>query len=148
VEPSRIVLEITEGVLLEATDHTGAILEAIRAMGFKTALGDFGTGYASLAYLCNFKFDKIKIDRTFVSSVSTVDASRRIVQSVITLGRGLGVNIVAEGVETQVEALMMTQFGCTELQGFLFSKPLPADEMAEFLSVFKPQRFAPARATG
>jgi diguanylate cyclase (GGDEF)-like protein len=148
VEPSRFVLEITEGVLLEATDHTGAILEAIRAMGFKTALDDFGTGYASLAYLCNFKFDKIKIDRTFVSSVSTVDASRRIVQSVITLGRGLGVNIVAEGVETQVEALMMTQFGCTELQGFLFSKPLPAEEMAELLGVFTPQPFSPTRATG
>ncbi len=148
VEPSRIVLEITEGVLLEATEHTGAILEAIRAMGFKTALDDFGTGYASLAYLCNFKFDKIKIDRTFVSSVSKVEASRRIVQSVVTLGRGLGVNIVAEGVETEVEALMMTQFGCTELQGFLFSKPLPADEMAELLGAFEPRRFAPARAAG
>ena len=65
--PRRFVLEITEGVLLEATERTGAILEAIRAMGFKTALDDFGTGYSSLAYLCNFEFDKIKIDRSFVS---------------------------------------------------------------------------------
>ena len=108
VDPRRIILEITEGVLLEATAHTGSVLQAIRAMGFKIALDDFGTGYASLAYLCNFKFDKIKIDRTFVSSGPHVEASRRIVQSVVALGRGLGVDIVAEGVETEVEALMMT----------------------------------------
>jgi EAL domain-containing protein (putative c-di-GMP-specific phosphodiesterase class I) len=67
---------------------------------------------------------------------------------VVTLGRGLGVNIVAEGVETELEAMMMTQFGCTELQGYLFSKPIPADEMAELLGTFQPRQFAPARAAG
>ena len=77
VDPSRFVLEITEGVLLEATEHTVSILEAIRAMGFKTALDDFGTGYSSLAYLCNFKFDKIKIDRSFVGSISKVEPHER-----------------------------------------------------------------------
>ena len=121
VEPSRFVLEITEGVLLEASEHTVSIFDAIRAMGFKIALDDFGTGYSSLAYLCNFKFDKIKIDRSFIGSISKV-TSRRIVQSVITLGRGLGIDIVAEGVETEIEAVMMTHFGCTELQGYYFSK--------------------------
>ena len=132
------MLEITEGVLLEATERTNSILDAIRAMGFKTALDDFGTGYSSLAYLCNFKFDKIKIDRSFVRSISKVDTSRSIVQSVIKLGRVLGMDIVAEGVETEVEAAMMTNFGCTEMQGFYFSRPIEADQMADFLILFQP----------
>ena len=145
VDPSRFVLEITENVLLEATDHTISILDSIRAMGFKTALDDFGTRYSSLAYLCNFKFDKIKIDRSFVSRMSEDDTSRTIVQSVVKLGRALGMDIVAEGVENELEAAMMTKFGCTELQGFLFSKALPADQMTEFLSTFQSKRFAQAQ---
>ena len=148
VDPGRFILEITEGVLLEATDHTGSILDAICAMGFKTALDDFGTGYSSLAYLCNFKFDKIKIERSFVSSIAKLDTSRRIVQSVITLGRGLKMDIVAEGVETEIEAVMMTEFGCTELQGYYFSKPIDADQMTEFLGAFQPWRRVPAEHVG
>jgi diguanylate cyclase (GGDEF)-like protein len=144
VQPERFVLEITEGVLLEATNHTSSILETIRAMGFKTALDDFGTRYSSLVYLCNFKFDKIKIDRSFVSKISRVDTSRIIVESVVKLGRALGMDIVAEGVETELEAVMMTNFGCTELQGFYFSKALAADEIAEVLNTFEPKRFAQA----
>ena len=144
VTPDRFVLEITEGVLLEATDHTNSILEAIRAMGFKTALDDFGTRYSSLAYLCNFNFDKIKIDRSFVSRMSGDDTSRAIVRSVVKLGRVLGIDIVAEGVENESEAAMMTNFGCTEMQGFYFSKALPADQMAKFLSTFQARRFAKA----
>ena len=144
VSPDRFVLEITEGVLLEATDHTNSILEAIRAMGFKTALDDFGTRYSSLAYLCNFNFDKIKIDRSFVSRMSVDDTSRAIVRSVIKLGRVLGIDIVAEGIENESEAAMMTNFGCTEMQGFYFSKALPADQMSKFLGTFQAKRFAKA----
>ncbi len=142
VAPGQFVLEITESVLLEATAHTNSILESIRAMGFKTALDDFGTRYSSLAYLCNFKFEKIKIDRSFVGRTSEDETSRTIVQSVVRLGRVLGMDIVAEGVEDELEAEMMTKFGCTELQGFYFSKALPADQMTEFLSTFQPKRFA------
>jgi predicted signal transduction protein with EAL and GGDEF domain len=140
VDPSRFVLEITEGVLLEATDHTNLILDALRSLGFKTALDDFGTGYSSLAYLCNFKFDKIKIDRSFVRRISRVDISRTIVQSVVRIGRGLGMGIVAEGVETEFEARMMTKLGCTELQGYYYSKPLDTDQMSELLGSFQPKR--------
>jgi len=143
VEPSRFVLEITEGVLLEATAHTNLILDALRSIGFKTALDDFGTGYSSLAYLCNFKFNKIKIDRSFVGRISRVDISRTIVQSVVSIGRGLGMDIVAEGVETEFEAMMMTKLGCTELQGYYFSKPVDADQMTELLGCFEPKRPAP-----
>ena len=140
VDPSRFVLEITEGVLLESTDRVNAILAAIRDMGFKTALDDFGTGYSSLSYLCNFQFDKIKIDRSFISSMSKVDSTKTIIKSVVTLGRGLGMDIVAEGVETEFEASMMTRFGCTELQGFYFSRPLPVASMVKFLEAFEPAR--------
>ena len=137
------MLELTEGVLLETTDHTNSILDLIRWIGFKTALDDFGTGYSSLAYLCNFKFDKIKIDRSFVSRTSRVDISRTIVQSVVSIGRGLGMEIVAEGVETEFEAVTMAKFGCTQLQGYYFSRPLPIDDMVAFLQTFRPKRILP-----
>ena len=139
VDPSRFVLEITEGVLLEATDHTNAILEALHSIGFRIALDDFGTGYSSLAYLCNFKFNKIKIDRSFVGRISRVDISRTIVQSVVSIGRGLGMDIVAEGVETEFEAMMMTRLGCTELQGYYFSKPVDAERMTDLLASYQPR---------
>jgi len=145
VDPSRFVLEITENVLLEATNHTISILDSIRAMGFKTALDDFGTRYSSLGYLCNFKFDKIKIDRSFVSRMSEDDATRTIVQSVVRLGRALGMEIVAGGVENELEATMMTNFGCTEMQGFLFSKAIAAGRISKLFSAFKPKPFAHAQ---
>jgi EAL domain-containing protein (putative c-di-GMP-specific phosphodiesterase class I) len=140
INPGRFVFEITEGVLLESSDQITSILDAIRSMGFKTALDDFGTGYSSLSYLCNFSFDKIKIDRSFINSISRVDSSKMIVRSVVTLGRALGMDIVAEGIETEFEARMMTEFGCTELQGYYFSKPIPADEFVELLKTFRPGR--------
>ena len=143
VDPSRFVLEITEGVLLEATDHTHLILDDLRALGFRTALDDFGTGYSSLGYLCNFKFDKIKIDRSFVGRISRIDISRTIIQSVVTIGRALGMDIVAEGVETEFEANTMAKLGCTELQGFYFSRPIDADKMVDLLRSYSPKRTAP-----
>ena len=117
---------------------------SLRSIGFKTALDDFGTGYSSLAYLCNFKFDKIKIDRSFVGRIARVDISRTIVQSVVTIGRGLGMDIVAEGVETEFEAMMMTKLGCTELQGYYFSKPVDADQTANLLKTFQPESLSPS----
>ncbi len=143
VDPGRFVLELTEGVLLETTEHTNSILDVLRSIGVKTALDDFGTGYSSLSYLCNFKFDKIKIDRSFVSRISRVDISRTIVQSVVSIGRGLGMDIVAEGVETEFEAVTMAKLGCTELQGYYFSRPLAADDMVAFLRTFEPKRMLP-----
>jgi EAL domain-containing protein (putative c-di-GMP-specific phosphodiesterase class I) len=96
-----------------------------------------------LAYLCNFKFDKIKIDRSFVTNVSNALTSRTIVQSVVSLGRGLGMQIVAEGVETEYEALMMSHFGCTELQGYYFSKPVEASQLGPLIEQFEPRHMAP-----
>jgi diguanylate cyclase (GGDEF)-like protein len=133
VTPGRFVLEITEGVLMESTDRSSHTLDAIRAMGFLSALDDFGTGYSSLSYLCHFKFDKIKIDRSFVAGMSKSDGYRKIVNSVVTLGKGLGMAIVAEGVETAEEVRAMSDFGCNELQGYYFSKPLETEAMLRLL---------------
>jgi diguanylate cyclase (GGDEF)-like protein len=134
VNPSRIVLEITEGVLLENNERSQQTLTEVRKMGFKTSLDDFGTGYSSLAYLCRFEFDKIKIDRSFITGQTRNAASRTIIQAVATLGRGLGLSVVAEGVETEADALMIKHLGCTEMQGYLFSKAITADAFDKMLA--------------
>jgi EAL domain-containing protein (putative c-di-GMP-specific phosphodiesterase class I) len=138
VDPSRFVLEITEGVLMDAGERTREALDGIRKLGFRMALDDFGTGYSSLAYLCNFQFDKIKIDRSFVSGIARSQSVRTIVQSVISLGSGLGMKIVAEGVEEIAEARSMTDFGCTEMQGYYFAKPMPRATLETFINTYKP----------
>ena len=143
VDPKRFVLEITEGVLMESSDRTSRTLDAVHAMGFLTALDDFGTGYSSLAYLCNFRFDKIKIDRAFVSGMSKSESFQKIVNAIISLGNGLGMRIVAEGVETAAEVDAMTTLGCTELQGFYFSKPIEAADLSALLETFVPRRRLP-----
>ena len=134
IDPTRIVLEVTEGVLMETTDRNRQILDAVRGMGFKVALDDFGTGYSSLRYLCDFRFDKIKIDRAFVTGIHERKRAMTIIQSVVTLGRGLGMEIVAEGVETEAEASVMRLVGVTELQGFFFSPAVPADKVATLVT--------------
>lgn len=136
VDPKRIVLEVTEGVLLESSDRNRQVLEAMRALGFKVALDDFGTGYSSLRYLCDFRFDKIKIDRAFVTGINERKRALTIIQSVVTLGRGLGMDIVAEGVETEAEAAVMRLVGVTELQGFHFSRAVPFEAVAGICARF------------
>jgi diguanylate cyclase (GGDEF)-like protein len=144
VDPQQIVLEVTEGVMLESTDRNRQILEAIRGLGFRIALDDFGTGYSSLRYLCDFRFDKIKIDRAFVTGIQERKRAMTIIQSVVTLGRGLGMDIVAEGVETQAEAQVMRLVGVTELQGFYFSQAVPAGEIEALAASFSPKAIEPA----
>jgi diguanylate cyclase (GGDEF)-like protein len=139
VDPRQFVLEITEGVLMESSERTSRTLDAVHAMGFKTALDDFGTGYSSLAYLCNFRFDKIKIDRAFVAGMSKSASYKKIVNAVVSLGKGLGMEIVAEGVETEAEVETMTALGCTELQGYFFSKPIECADVLALLSTFQPR---------
>jgi diguanylate cyclase (GGDEF)-like protein len=137
IDPTRIVLEVTEGVLMESTDRNRQILDQVRAMGFKIALDDFGTGYSSLRYLCDFRFDKIKIDRAFVTGIHERKRAMTIIQSVVTLGRGLGMEIVAEGVETEAEASVMRLVGVTELQGFFFSRAVPPDQVDALRGAFQ-----------
>ena len=124
VDTSKIVLEITESLLLKSSPRVHATLKAIKEMGFKIALDDFGTGYSSLTYLRTFTFDKLKIDRSFVTGLPEAQNSRTIVRAIVNLGRTLGMEVVAEGVESEAEAAMMRLFGCTSLQGYFFSRPV------------------------
>jgi diguanylate cyclase (GGDEF)-like protein len=132
IKPGQIVFEITEGVMLEATEQAHKTLGALTALGFKIALDDFGTGYSSLSYLRQFKFDKIKIDRSFVQDAAHKQQSMWIVQAIVALGAGLGMRVVAEGVETENEADMMINAGCNELQGYYFSRPIDAQVIDAF----------------
>jgi diguanylate cyclase (GGDEF)-like protein len=134
ITPSRIVLEITEGLLLDNSARTRATFDALRAMGFQTALDDFGTGYSSLKYLCEFKFDKIKIDQSFVRAATPDGQAMAIIHAVITVGQGFGMTITAEGVETAVQEKLLRIIGCTELQGFRYSRPVTAEAIDTLLA--------------
>ncbi len=126
LSPSRLELEITESVLLDDNAGTLAILGELHNQGIRVALDDFGTGYSSLSYLQRFPFDKLKIDRSFVSDLPLGEGSAAIVRAIIGLGKSLRTRVTAEGVETWEHLLFLRDEGCTEAQGYLFSQPLPA----------------------
>jgi len=122
---NRVELEVTEAVLLHATKNTLATLHQLRDMGVRIALDDFGTGYSSLSYLRSFPFDKLKIDRSFIKDIGENEESVAIIEAIATLARALNVTTTAEGVETEQQLREIRRLGFTEMQGFLFSQPLP-----------------------
>ena len=130
----RLQLEITESVLLHNTFATLATLHELRKLGVQIALDDFGTGYSSLSYLRSFPFDKIKIDRSFINDLGGGTEPVAIVQAVANLAKSLNMTSTAEGVETQQQMDILTSMGCTEMQGFLFSRARPAKEIRQFFS--------------
>lgn len=137
VSPRQIELEVTEGVVLDQNESVRGTLRRLRNEGFKIALDDFGTGYSSLSYLRDFEVDRIKIDKSFVQSLGlTVDASA-IVTAVLTLGQAMGLQVTAEGVETSDQETFLRTADCNVLQGFLFSKAVPANELAGSLERHK-----------
>jgi len=145
LDPTRLEIEITETVLLENKETTLDVLHQLRALGVRIAMDDFGTGYSSLTYLQCFPFDKIKIDRSFVKDIAENTGSLNIVRAVAALANGMGMTATAEGVETREQLDRITSEGCTEMQGFLFSQPLPAHEIERlFLSGHEAQK-APGR---
>ncbi|WP_339034647.1 EAL domain-containing protein [Bradyrhizobium symbiodeficiens] len=133
LDARRLELEITESVLLQNSEATLATLHELRAMGVRISLDDFGTGYSSLSYLRSFPFDKIKIDRSFVSELATREDSMAIIRAVTGLGRSLGIVTTAEGVENDAQLELLRREGCTQAQGYLFSKPRPASDVAMML---------------
>jgi diguanylate cyclase (GGDEF)-like protein len=132
--PQRLELEITETLLLDDYDGTLTMLHRLRDLGVGIALDDFGTGYSSLTYLRQFPFDRIKIDQTFVSEMTTRADCAAIVMAVAGLGRSLGVRLTAEGVELEEQLIMLMAAGCTEGQGYLICTPQPANCIAEILA--------------
>ena len=130
----RLMLEITEGVLIDNFDEAKARLDALKALGVRLALDDFGTGYSSLSYLQRFKFDKLKIDRSFVDQLGKSADSQALVQAIVALGRALGVTLLAEGVETEEQRVLLRMAGCEEMQGFLFARPAPRETLDRFMA--------------
>jgi len=133
LSPRRLELEITETLLLDKSDQVLATLHALRALGVRISMDDFGTGYSSLSYLRSFPFDKIKIDQSFVRDLDSNHDGQAIVRSIISLGKGLGVTITAEGVETEAELSCLRAEGCHEGQGFLFSRARSNAEITQLL---------------
>jgi diguanylate cyclase (GGDEF)-like protein len=127
-------VEVTETLLIENPDHVDTILEGFKQLNVRTALDDFGTGYCSLSYLHRFPFDYLKIDQSFVKEIDSKEKNHKIVQSTIDLAHTLGMNVIAEGVETRGEAEELEKMGCEYGQGILFSLPLPAEKAFELLS--------------
>ncbi len=131
---NRLELEVTESLLIDNRDEALQTLTALKELGVRIAMDDFGTGYSSLSYLQSFPFDTIKIDRMFIAGLDQNDQNASIVRAVTAMGRGLQMRVVAEGVETSREAELLRSFDCDEMQGYLIAKPMPADQVAQYLS--------------
>jgi diguanylate cyclase (GGDEF)-like protein len=138
--PGRLELEITESVLLQNGEETLATLHSLRKFGVRISMDDFGTGYSSLSYLRSFPFDKIKIDRSFITDLATHNDSMAIVRAVTGLGKSLGITTTAEGVETSEQLALLRTEGCTEVQGFLLSQPVSAAAIGHMLTQDSVQR--------
>jgi diguanylate cyclase (GGDEF)-like protein len=139
---SRLELEVTESILLEKSDSNIEILNQLRELGVRISMDDFGTGYSSIGYLRNFRFDKIKIDRSFVKDLMEDDGCLAIVRAVAGLGKSFGITTTAEGVETEEQLQQLALEGCTEVQGYLYSMPVPADQVPALLAEITRQRLA------
>jgi len=146
VPPSRLMLEITEGVLIDNPDEMIRRIEDLHALGVRIALDDFGSGYSNLSYLQRFPLDKLKIDRSFVSVLGQSGNGGVIIQAIVALGRALGLSITVEGVETEQQRVLLRLAGCDEMQGFLFARPAPAKAIDKLIARAKPAD--PAALTG
>ena len=126
--PARLELEITESVLLGSNDRNAATLNQLHELGVRLSMDDFGTGFSSLSYLRNFPFDKIKIDQSFIRNLVEDNRSKAIVRAITGLAQSFGMTSTAEGVETkgQLDCLMGT--GCSEIQGYFYSRPVPGSQ--------------------
>ena len=129
VKPGQLEIELTESSVMERPDQAAILLARLKGLGISLAIDDFGTGHSSLAYLKRFPLDRLKIDRSFVADIEDDSNDAAIVSAAISLAHNLGLQVVAEGVETAEQAVMLKHLGCDELQGFHFSRPLPVDEI-------------------
>ena len=133
IRPEQLMLEITEGVILENTDDAITKMHALRALGVSISMDDFGTGYSSLTYLKKLPLDQLKIDQSFVQDITTEDRDVVIVQTIIAMAQHLGYEVIAEGVETQEQQLLLRSKGCLHYQGYYYSPPLEVGGFVEYL---------------
>jgi len=134
VAPSRLVLEITEGVLIDNPDEMVRRINDLHGLGVRIALDDFGSGYSNLGYLQRFPLDKLKIDKSFVAALGRSSNGGVIIQAMVALARALGVSVLVEGVETEHQRVLLRLAGCDEMQGFLFARPAPAKAIDRLLA--------------
>lgn len=128
---SQIELELTEGMLIDASPQTHSVLAALKDSGIALAIDDFGTGYSALGYLKKFPIDKLKIDRSFIQDITSQPADAAITSTIISLAHSLNMRVVAEGVETADQHYLLSNWGCDGVQGYHFSRPLPAEQIFE-----------------
>lgn len=134
LNPRYITFELTESAIMSGSEHTLQMLSAIKKLGFSLSIDDFGTGYSSLAYLARFPIDELKIDRSFISDMDTLPKQITVIESIIKLGQSLNLTVVAEGVETQQQAILLSNLHCHTIQGFHFYRPQPKEEVEVLFS--------------
>jgi EAL domain-containing protein (putative c-di-GMP-specific phosphodiesterase class I) len=134
LSPAALTLEVTESLLMRDTDRTASVLGQLKSLGVRVAIDDFGTGYSSLAYLRHFPIDALKIDRSFIATASRAPQSRAVVRALVQLGKALGIETVAEGIDDEAQLTRLQREQCDSGQGFLFAPPLHADVLLAFLS--------------
>jgi EAL domain-containing protein (putative c-di-GMP-specific phosphodiesterase class I) len=149
LEPHRLRLEVTESIIMENAGPASLLLAQIKALGVHLLLDDFGTGYSSLSYLHNFRFDTLKLDRSFVARVDSSTKHAEIVRTIVSLARALGMDVVAEGVETPAQVAQLQMLNCDYAQGYYFARPMDAPQLAGLLESRKAWQLplAPASAT-
>jgi EAL domain-containing protein (putative c-di-GMP-specific phosphodiesterase class I) len=133
LSPDYFALEITEAVIMSHANQTINLMNEFKQQGFKFAVDDFGTGYSSLTYLTKFPIDTLKIDMSFIKNLAFSKSDRAIVRTIIELGKNLDLEVIAEGVETQEQYDILSEMGCDAIQGYIFSRPLEAEELAPLL---------------
>ena len=133
IDTHLIEIELTESSLVDFHDTSFAILEQIEKMGIRVTMDDFGTGYSSLSYLKNIPLSGLKIDRSFISDINKDENADKLVASIVSIAHGLGLEVVAEGVEEKHQADHLIALGCEYLQGYYFSRPIPQSEVADIL---------------
>jgi EAL domain-containing protein (putative c-di-GMP-specific phosphodiesterase class I) len=148
LDPGRLELEVTESTLIGNFENAEAAMRRLKSLGVRLALDDFGTGYSSLLYLRRFPFDKLKIDRSFVRSIETGSDAAAIVHAIVSLGRGLGMKVTAEGVETADQHLFLRAAGVHSMQGYRFGKAMTRDDITARLADAAPPVRAPAALAG
>lgn len=133
IDPKKLDLEITESLIMQDVDRSVDIMRNFKSLGGTVSIDDFGTGYSSLSYLKKFPLDKLKIDKSFVDEIDINQKDEGLAKTIITMGHGLGLTVVAEGVETKRQLEKLRELGCDIIQGYYYSRPLPADEMTQLL---------------
>jgi EAL domain-containing protein (putative c-di-GMP-specific phosphodiesterase class I) len=138
LDPQHLELEITEGTMMEMTEALLARIDRLKRLGIRLSIDDFGTGYSNLAYLQTFPLDRLKIDRSFIGGAPADEGSVSIVRAILGLGESLGIEVIAEGVETADQAKLLEQLGCGQAQGFFYARPMPAPAARDWLAAHLP----------